>query len=287
MIGDKKETGSASSLSPGTRFGKFYLQELVNTGGMADIWLVTDSSQKAYALRRMHDKNWLNFSAKRRFVKGCEIHAKIWDHEHIVTYYEHGKLDGVSFCLMEYVEAPNLKELYARQDVVLQENIAQILIDMAEGLEHMHQCGFMHLDFKPENVLVTANAAVKLVDFDLSQPIPEKPTKFTKTNPGTPAYMAPEQLQGEPITQHVDIFAFGVTAYELLTNTKPFPGETPTDILQRQKDRSEFVEPSSLNSDIPAKLENIIVRCLENEPHQRPPYLGVLVRELKDALYVQ
>jgi len=81
---------------------------------------------------------------------------------------------------MDYVEASNLKELYAAQDPVLAENVAQILLDMATALEHLHENGFMHLDFKPENVLVTRNAAVRLVDFDLTKPIPEKPIKLKK-----------------------------------------------------------------------------------------------------------
>ncbi len=285
MLGLRKEGDPATRLAPG-RFGKFYLQELVNSGGMADIWLVTDERQKPYALRLMHERLRFNLSARRRFVKGCEIHAKIGDHKNIIGYFEHGKMEGRLYCLMEYMEAPSLKDLYARQDPVLQENVAQILIDMAEALEYMHENGFMHLDFKPENVLVTQNANLRLLDFDLAQPIPEKPTKFTKKNPGTPAYMAPEQLQGEPLTQHVDIFAFGVTAYELLTSTKPFPGETPSEILRKQQDRSEFVEPSQLNGDIPPALERVIMRCIEYNPADRHPYLGVMARELKDALYV-
>ena len=126
---------------------------------------------------------------------------------------------------MEYVEGENLKILLSRRDPVLAENLVQILIDTLDGLAHVHENGFMHLDFKPENVLVTRNASVRLVDFDLTQPIPEKPLKQSK-NPGTPSYMAPEQLRGEPITHRVDIFAFGVAAYELLTGHKPFPGET-------------------------------------------------------------
>ena len=97
---------------------------------------------------------------------------------------------------------------------------------MALGLSHVHESGFMHLDFKPENVLVTRNGNVRLIDFDLAQPIPEKPKKMSK-NPGTPGYMAPEQLQRKPIDPRADIFAYGVAAYELLTNHKPFPGETP------------------------------------------------------------
>lgn len=269
-----------------TRFGRFYLQELVNSGGMADIYLATDEKNKAFALRRMHDRLRFNFNARRRFVRGCEIHSKIGDHEHIIGYFEHGKAEGRLYCLMEYLEAPCLKDLYARQDPVLAENVAQILIDMAEALEHMHENGFMHLDFKPENVLVTRNAAVRLIDFDLAQPIPEKPTKSSRKNPGTPAYMPPEQLLGQPLTHHVDIFSFGVAAYELLTNQKPFPGETPDEILRRQMDRSEFMPPTAYNADLPPALEKLIVRCLETDPAMRHPFIGVMVRDLKAALYV-
>ena len=157
---------------------------------------------------------------------------------------------------------------------------------MAVALAHMHENGFMHLDFKPENVLVTRNGSVRLVDFDLARPIPEKAVKLSGKNPGTPAYMAPEQLLGEPVSNRADIFAFGVAAYELLTNQKPFPGDTPGQILQRQVDRSSFVAPRELNSDIPIGMEKIIVRCLEQQPERRYPFIGVMVRELQAALYV-
>src|SRR5689334_4194625 len=103
---------------------------------MADIWLATDSRQKPYALRRMHERYRFNLMARRRFVRGCEILARLNDHDGIIGYVEHGKIDGRLYCLMEYVEASNLKELYARHDPVLLENVAQILIDMAVGLEH-------------------------------------------------------------------------------------------------------------------------------------------------------
>ncbi len=253
---------------------------------MADIWLATDSNGKAYALRRLHERLRFNFLARRRFVRGAEILSRIHGNERIIGYVEHGKIAGLLYLLMEYLEAENLKELYGRHDPVLLENVAQILIDMGEGLEHMHESGFMHLDFKPENVIVTQNGSVRLVDFDLAQPIPEKPKKATKKNPGTPAYMAPEQLLGEPISQRVDVFSFGVAAYELLTNQKPFPGETPADILKKQLDRSEFVLPRQYNADLPPALEKVILRCIEREPDKRYPFMGIMVRELKAALYV-
>lgn len=276
--------GSVATGAP-TAFGRFYLQELLNSGGMADIWLATDGNSKAYALRRMHERYRFNFGARRRFVHGCEILASIHDHDKIIGYYEHGKIEGQMYCLMEYLEAENLKILMARRDPILLENVAQILIDMVDGLSHMHENGFMHLDYKPENVLVTRNAGVRLIDFDIAQPIPEKPKKMGK-NPGTPSYMAPEQLQGEAITHHVDIFAYGVAAYEILTGQKPFPGETPAEILHRELARSEFQAPRQINPDIPVPMERAILRCLEQDPSRRYPVMGVLAREVRAALYV-
>ena len=270
---------------PGGKFGRFYLQEVINSGGMADIWLATDANGKAFALRKMHDRYRFNFGARRRFVRGCELLAAIHDHDNIVGYVEHGRAEGTLYLLMEYIEAANLKELFARQDDLLMENVAQILIDMAVALEHMHENGFMHLDFKPENVLVTRNGSVRLIDFDISQPLPEKPKKMSK-NPGTPAYMAPEQLQQEPIDGRVDVFAYGVAAYELLTYAKPFPGETPAEILRQQLDRSGFIPPRQHNPDIPLAMEKVILKCLENEPDKRYPFFSVLVRDVKGALYV-
>src|SRR5262249_26480027 len=156
---------------------------------------------------RLHKKLRFNFTARRRFFSGCEILAKIHNHEYVIGYVEHGKIDGTPYLLMEYVERSNLKLLLFRSDPILLENIGQILIDMAMALEHVHDSGYMHLDFKPENILVTRNGGVRLVDFDLAQPKPEKPKKMSK-NPGTPAYMAPEQLLREEFDHRVDIFAF-------------------------------------------------------------------------------
>jgi eukaryotic-like serine/threonine-protein kinase len=266
-------------------FGRFYLQELINSGGMADIWLATDPEQQPFALRKLHDDLRFNLLARRRFVRGCEILKSIHSHEHVIGYIEHGKISGTLYCLMEYVESSNLKQMFLRDDPILLENVGNILIDMAVALEHVHDSGYMHLDFKPENVLITRNAAVRLVDFDLAQPRPEKPKKFSK-NPGTPAYMAPEQLLREPYDHRADIFAYGVAAYELLTGQKPFQGDTPEEILRKELDRSGFVTPRQINEGIPPAVEKSILKCLERDPAKRHPIMSVLVLELKAALYV-
>ncbi len=277
---------AAAGLATQERFGgRFSLHELINSGGVADIWLVTDEHNKPFALRKLKPELRFNLRARRRFVRGCKVLSQLNESDFIVGYVEHGKLDGILYLLMDYLEASNLKLLLARRDPVLTENVAQILIDMALGLNHVHESGFMHLDFKPENILVTGNGKVRLIDFDLAQPILEKPKKMPD-NPGTPGYMSPEQLQGKPIDARVDIFAYGVAAYELLTSQKPFPGETPAEILGAQLEPASPIPPRDHNADIPAPLEKIILKCLSRDPDRRHPFVSVLVHELQSALYV-
>lgn len=267
------------------KFDRFHLRELLNSGGMSEIWLVTDGRGKPYALRKLKKELRFSFTARRRFWRGCEILEQLADKDHIVGYVEHGKAEGTCYLLMDYVEAENLKELYARQDALLVENVAQILIDAATGLSHVHEAGFMHLDFKPENILVTRNAAVRLIDFDMALPLPEKPVKLSK-NPGTPGYMAPEQFRQEPIDGRVDIFAFGVSAYELLSNQKPFPGDTPAEIHAAQMNPAGPLPLRHWNPDVPPALEKVIMRCIEREPERRYPFCGLMLRDLQKALYL-
>jgi serine/threonine-protein kinase len=263
------------------KFGRFYLRELLNSGGMAEIWLVSDGRGKPYALRKLKKDLRFSFTARRRFSRGNKILSKLGDNDHIVGYVEHGS----DYLLMDYIEAENLKTLFARQDPVLTENVAQILLDMADGLNHIHENGFIHLDFKPENVLVTRNAAVRLIDFDTALPMPEKPVKLSQ-NPGTPGYMAPEQLRRNPLDGRADIFAYGVVAYEILTRQKPFPGDSAAEILAAQMAPAGPVALREHNPDVPAALEKIVLKCLASDPNQRYPVTGMMLRDLQSTLYV-
>jgi serine/threonine-protein kinase len=167
---------STDQLQPGP-FGPYHLQELINSGGMADIWLATNSKGEQLALRHLRNGSFLNFTARKRFLRGCEVLAQIHQHDYVIGYVGHGKINGARYLVMEYVEGTNLKLLMAQSSEVLAENLGNILIDSALALEHVHESGFMHLDFKPENVLVTRNGSVRLVDFDLAQLKPEHPQK--------------------------------------------------------------------------------------------------------------
>jgi eukaryotic-like serine/threonine-protein kinase len=267
------------------QFGPYELHELINSGGMADLYLATNEQKQALAIRRLRHKGAFDFTSKRRFIRGCEVLSHIHHHDFVIGYIDHGKLGGSYYLAMEYIEGNNLKLLAADADPVLAENIGNVLIESAQALEHVHDSGFIHLDFKPENILLSRNAALRLVDFDLSIPKPEQPIK-KKNNPGTPGYMAPEQLLRQAIDHRVDIFAYGVTAFELLTGQKPFPGETAEEIVRLQLDRSGFKTPRELNPEVPVAMEKVILKCLEQSPEKRYPFASVLVRDLQQALYV-
>ncbi|MGO8701763.1 MAG: serine/threonine-protein kinase [Limisphaerales bacterium] len=279
---NKSAPANDATPQPG-RFGRFYLQELINRGGVSEVWVATDPESRTYALRRMWDNRLLNFVERKRFFHGCEILAQI-HHEFIVKYVEHGKIEGTPYLLMDYVAGSNLKLLLSRGDEVLAENVAQIVIDMAVALEQVHDSGFIHLDFKPENILVTPNANIRLIDFDLARSKLDEPQALPH-RAGTPAYMAPERLQHEGVDQRADIFAVGVTVYEVLTGAKPFPGDSPDEILRKQLSR-DMARPRDLNPDIPASLEKVIMKCLEPDMADRYPYMSVVVRDLQAALYV-
>jgi serine/threonine-protein kinase len=283
-FGTKAKVDSEGRRLPGP-FGRFYLRELINSGGVADLWLATDEHHQTCAVRCLRETARFDFATRKRFLRGCEVLAAVHDHDFVIGYLEHGKIEGTWYVALEYVEGANLKVLMGHNDPQLEEFAGSVLIDSALALEHVHDRGYMHLDFKPENIVVTRNGSVRLVDFDLARPRPEFPEKLPG-NPGTPAYMSPEQLQREPVDHRADVFAFGVTAYELLTFCKPFPGESPAEILARQLDRGDFQPPRELNNAIPPALERILLKCLETEPEKRYPFMSVVVRDLKAVLYV-
>ncbi len=268
-------------------FGPYSLHELINRGGTAEIWSATDKDGQSYALRRLLGNGDVDKVARKQFLHGCEVLEQIHGHPFIIGFHRHGKIDGVDYTLLERVAGSNLKQLILRHDPVLGEFVGNILIDMALAIEHMHEKGFLHLDFKPENVLVTVAGDIRLVDFDLAQPLPKLPKRMP-SNAGTPAYMSPEQLHNDPLDQRADIFSFGVTAYELLTFRKPFTGESPEAVLRKQLDEKHPVPPPrQFNEDIPIAVERIILKCMERDPENRYPNAHVLVSQLQKALYVK
>ncbi|MBG86459.1 MAG: hypothetical protein CMO80_06105 [Verrucomicrobiales bacterium] len=270
-------------------FGPFYLHELINKGGMSEIWTATDEDGQHFAVRRIQSGlkgGFFKSSEEKTFENGCKILQAVHDHPYVIDYLDHGRIQKRPYLLMQYVEGANLKQLIGRHDPVLSEFLGNILIDTAEGLDHIHDQGYMHLDIKPENVMVTPNGDIRICDFDLALPRPKKPIK-RKTNAGTAAYMAPEQLMKQPLDHRADIFSFGVMMYEILTFRKPYDGDTVEEVLRRQMDpKYEIPPPRSFNDDIPIALQNIVMKCLNHDADTRYVVTTQLVKELHKALYI-
>ncbi|MBR89983.1 MAG: hypothetical protein CMO66_01740 [Verrucomicrobiales bacterium] len=276
----KKYSGRVSQ-----RFGNYILHETLNEGGISQIWLATDPRDQVVALRRLNARGSAN--APKLFKNGLGVLRKLPRHPNIVGCRDHGKVRGVPFMVLDYINGANLKQLALRRDSVINENVSDVLIGIADALEFIHDHGWMHLDFKPENIMVDLRGHPYLIDFDTARKIPRRPKKYNLTS-GTPSYMAPEQLRGEPHDHRADIFAFGVTAYELLTHRRPFEGNNPTQSRRRQLDEHFWPDlPSKHNPGVPLLLNRILLQCLAHDPDKRYPNMTILNAALHRALGVQ
>ena len=269
-----------------TRFGEYLLHECVAQGGITEIWMATDEFENVVAVRRLRRTCLKHSSAPKLFKAGLKVQRKLAPHSNIIRFINHGKAEGLPYMVLEYIQGADLKLVMSRnQDLI--DNLADVLIQMADGLTHLHDHGWIHLDYKPENIMVSLNGHASLLDFDTVQAMPRKPKKFPKIT-GTPAYMSPEQLEGKAIDHRADIYAWGVTAYELLSHCKPFAGSTPKESLRNQLNSQFHVKPVHLfNPEVPLPLSQLVHRCFAFPPEDRFPDMTILNAQLHKVLGVQ
>ena len=267
------------------RFGKYLLHECVAQGGITEIWMATDEFENVVAVRKLRRRG-LSASGPKLFKAGLKVHRKLSPHPNVIRFINHGKTDGTPFMVLQYIEGADLKAMLSRQHDMV-DNIADVLVQMADGLNHLHDRGWIHLDYKPENIMVSLNGHVSLIDFDTAQKMPRKPKKYPKIS-GTPSYMPPEQLKGEAVDQRADIYAWGSTAYELLTHLRPFGGRTPEESRRNQLDEKYRVKPvHQYNPQVPVALSQLIGNCLAHKPEARYPTMTVMNARLHRILGVQ
>ncbi len=158
--------------------------------------------------------------------------------------------------------------------------VAAIIEELAIGLDRVHALGFVHRDLKPENVFLPEGGAATLLDFGLACGAGEGSGPFgDELCVGTMSYAAPEQILGAPVDARTDVYALGCVLYELLTGLRPFDGDSPREVARRQL-RCEVTPPSTLVSDFPWQLEDLLGSMLAKRPSERPPTAGVAARRL-------
>ena len=200
---------------------------------MGDVYLVRDTviNRKA-ALKTIRVDKDLDPSQviemRQRFYREGQTAGQL-THPNIVTVYDLGEDLGMSYIVMEFVEGGTLAQKMKLQRLSVAQ-IKHVLWNAATGLDYAHQNGVFHRDVKPDNIMVSKTGVVKVMDFGIAR-IMESTLTQTGSVMGTPAYMSPEQVNGQKIDARSDIFSLGVILYELLTGKKPFTGETISSLM--------------------------------------------------------
>ncbi len=240
--------------------GRYVLERELGRGGMATVWLALDEElHRPVAVKMLDDPLAGDPEIHDRFLREARIAARL-AHPNLVRVFDVGEHEGRPYIVMELVRGRSLAGRRAGADEAV-----RIALDVLAGLEAAHAAGVIHRDLKPHNLLEREDGVIKIADFGIARAAAD--TRITKigTVLGTAAYLPPEQAAGDEVTEKADVYALGVTLYELLTGRLP--------------DR-DAAEPLA---DVPAFLEDAIMRCLARNPVYRPSAVQLRAMLADDA----
>jgi serine/threonine-protein kinase len=254
------------------RLSGYTIERELGGGGMSRVFLATEVALGRRVAIKVLESARAEMNAER-FRREIQLAARL-QHPHIVPLLSAGEIDGLAFYVMPYVEGESLRLRLQQGPLEIAEAL-RLLRNVAAALGAAHQQGIVHRDIKPDNILVSGGVAVVL-DFGVSKAIAastEQPSaNITGAGMvvGTPRYMAPEQVGGDPDVDHrADIYAFGILAYELLTGSPPFAGNDPVRLLRAHL--ADTAQPVNLRRpDAPPAISRMIMRCLEKDRALRP-----------------
>ncbi len=216
-----------------------------------------------------------------RFLQEARAAGRL-SHPAIVTIYEMGREGDVAFMAMELLEGADLRALI-REATLAPAHALEIAAAVADGLAFAHERGVVHRDVKPGNIMVLGDGRVKIMDFGIARL--QEPTVKTQTGVllGSPQYMAPEQIVGQPVDHRADIFSLGLVLYEMLTGEKPFAGEDIPELTFKVANLAAR-PPSHLAPHLPAVVDYIVARALRKKPGERYASAAEMSRDLRAAL---
>jgi eukaryotic-like serine/threonine-protein kinase len=262
----------------GRTLSHYKILEKIGSGGMGDVYLAEDTDlARQIALKVLPPDLAESEERRARFQREAKAVAAL-NHPHIVTVYSVEEAEGVHFITMELVRGKTLSELIPRKGLSLAKFL-EIAIPLADAVAAAHEKGILHRDLKPDNLMVSDEGRLKILDFGLAKLNPETsvigvseiPTKIRTEEGkivGTVAYMSPEQAEGKALDARSDIFSLGIVLYEMATGERPFSGETPASVLSSIiKDTPPSV--TAVNPSLPPALTKIVRRSLIKDPEHR------------------
>jgi len=266
---------------------RFELLREAISGTMSSFYMARDrKTGKTVGLKILDPEKCAAFEERFKVLKKPsegEI-AKQIIHPGIAETYEHGLTkDGKQYLVMEFVEGQGLHAVLKNQNAYLDGKRLNLFRQMAEALAAVHKAGFIHRDICPRNFIVNADAtSLKLIDFGLTLPI-KREYMLPGNRTGTPLYMAPEIVRRKPTDLRVDIFALGVTAYQMWTFDFPWPSNDPTGKGALHHDSRDPTPIIQLCPKMSRTVARIIMQCIEADPNRRPETAEAVVGMIRKA----
>ncbi len=252
----------------GKKISRYEVLERMGAGGMGVVYRARDPRlDRIVAIKFLSASLSADANAKARFIQEAKA-ASALDHPNICSIYEIDEDDnGQLFIVMAHYDGRTLDAITKDGPLPAGEALA-IAIQVADGLAKAHGRGITHRDIKPANVMLTEDGVAKILDFGLAKVAGITGVTQTGQSVGTPAYMAPEQIKGEPVDHRADIWALGVLLFELLTGQRPFKGDIPQAVMYAVVNE-EPRQVSELWPEVPAGNQEIISKCLQKDAAAR------------------
>jgi serine/threonine-protein kinase len=244
--------------------------ENLGIGGMGVVFkAIHVKLDKLFALKMITPGLAMNENFIKRFQTEAKSLAKFED-PNIVRIYDLREYEDQWFIVMEYVEGYNLLDIIRQKGAFPLQHAISILRQILTAIGHAHSAGIVHRDLKPNNVMISTDGKVKITDFGLAKDQTNRTTSHTVTSGGTLYYMSPEHVKGFQFTdKRSDIYSIGMTFYEMITGTVPFKDLQSDFDIRESIMRKDTVKPSEYNKDIPAELENIVMKSISKDPDER------------------
>ncbi len=260
------------SLSIASRLGPYQIVEPIGAGGMGEVYKARDTRlNRDIAIKILHESLAADGDLLRRFQFEAQLAGSL-NHPNILAIHDVGTHEGTSYLVSELLDGEPLSERLKHGKLSINRAV-DYSRQIAAGLAAAHAKGITHRDIKPANIYITRDGRVKILDFGIAKLAHPKPAEQTATMTvntsastviGTAAYMSPEQARAQTVDHRSDIFSFGCVLYEMLTNSRPFQGDTSADVIG-----AILREDPDLNAIPSPALQRIVAHCLEKSPEQR------------------
>jgi serine/threonine protein kinase/WD40 repeat protein len=267
----------------GHMLGTYQIIEEIGHGGMANVYRATQPSiGREVAVKVLPPHFLQDRTFVKRFTREVQVIAKL-QHPHILPVYDFGEQDGLPYIVMAYMPGGTLADFIKREGALPLAEVSRLVNQIASGLDHAHQKGIIHRDFKPSNVLLDGNGNVYLADFGIAK-VAESTTQITGSGIiGTPAYMAPEVTRTDKVTPLIDVYALGVSLFEMLAGKHPYPSDTPVGLLLAHAS-APIPDVRHYRHDLPEEVQGVIDRAMAKEPADRYQSAADVAADLRAVL---